>query len=181
MDDGLVPCEECFVQGRKRVIAREVEQITDANRQSAALTPEVITPELLAHATFHADEAPIVVDPSTLGRRHRRSSHQRIYRWTQGCSMLGAGLAAVGIVCTAFDDSLLGRWLAIPGLALGVISILLSSLTSLSARWRGWAIAATVFAAVSLGLTWLQPELSRDDPSDLVAPKPAKPVPQSNM
>jgi hypothetical protein len=165
------------VQGRKRVIAREVEQITDANRQSAALTPEVITPELLANATFRVEDPPIVVDPSTLGRRHRRSSHQRIYRWTQGCSMLGALLAAIGIVCTAFDDSILGRWLAIPGLALGAVSILLSTLTSLSARWRGWAIAATVFAAVSLGLTWLQPELSREDPSDLFAPRPTRTAP----
>jgi hypothetical protein len=165
------------VQGRKRVIAREVRQITDANRESAALTPEVITPEHVARATFHVEDAPVVVDPSSLGGRHRRSSHQRIYRWTQACSMLGALLAAIGIVCTAFEDNLLGRWLAVPGLTLGVISIVLSTLTNLSARWRGWAIAATVFAAVSLGLTWFQPELGRDDPSEPFTPQPTHTAP----
>jgi hypothetical protein len=166
-----------FVQGRKRVIAREVQQITDANRDSAALTPEVITPEELSQATFHVEDPPVVIDPSTLGGRHRRASHQRIYRWTQGCSMLGALLAAIGIVCTAFEDNLLGRWLSIPGLTLGAIAIVLSTLTSLSARWRGWAIAATVFAAVSLGLTWIQPELNREDPADLFTPHPTRTAP----
>ena len=167
------------MQGRKRVIAREVQQITDANRESAALTPEVITPEQLSHATFQVEDPPVVIDPSTLGGRHRRSSHQRIYRWTQGCSMLGALLAAIGVVCTAFEDNLLGRWLAIPGLALAVIAIVLSTLTSLSARWRGWAIAATVFAAVSLGLTWIQPELTREDPAEPFAPHATR-VPPAN-
>jgi len=36
------------------------------------------------------------VDPTTIGRRYRRASHHLIYRWTQGCSMLGALLAAAG-------------------------------------------------------------------------------------
>ena len=165
------------MQGRKRVIAREVQQITNANRASAALTPEVITPEQLSNATFQVEDPPVVIDPSTLGGRHRHRSHQRIYRWTQGCSMLGALLAAIGVVCTAFEDNLLGRWLAVPGLTLAVVSIVLSTLTNLSGRWRGWAIAATVFAAVSLGLTWIQPELSREDPAEPFTPHATRTAP----
>jgi hypothetical protein len=164
------------VQGRKRVVAREI-QVADANRQSTALTPDVIASP--SHA--FTESAAVVVDPTTLGGRHRRSSHQRIYRWTQATSMLGALLAAISIVCTALDDHLLGRWLAAPAMGLAIVAILLSSLTNLSARLRGWAIAATVFSAVALSLTWIQPEISREDPADLVAPKSAKPVPQSNM
>jgi hypothetical protein len=144
------------------------------------LTPDVITPDLLSSATFRVDDPPVVIDPSTLGGRHRRASHQRIYRWTQGCSMLGALLAAISIVCTAMDDNLLGRWLAAPALGLGMIAIVLSTLTSLSARWRGWAIAATVFAAVALGLTWIQPEISREDPAELALPRPTRTAPAAN-
>jgi hypothetical protein len=157
---------------RKRVIAREVDHVEAANRDAAAIPGDIIinydpataapTPEL---------DAPVVVDPTTLGRRHRRSSHQRVYRWTQGCSMLGALLAAVSVICTMADDILLSRWLAAPALGLTFFSIALAGQTSLSARWRGWAIASTVFAAVALSLTWIQPMITREDPTELNVPR----------
>ena len=88
--------------------------------------------------------------------------------------MLGALLAAISVICTMADDLLLSRWLAAPALGLTFFSIALSGQTSLSARWRGWAIASTVFAAVALSLTWLQPMIMHDDPRELRAPQPAR-------
>jgi hypothetical protein len=157
---------------RKRVIAREVDQVEAANRESAALPADIIINSAVETPLDY--QAPVVVDPTTLGRRHRRSSHQRIYRWTQGCSMLGALLAAISVICTMADDILLSRWLAAPALGLTVFSIALSGQTSLSARWRGWAIASTVFAAVALSLTWVQPMIMGDDPRDLNVPRPLR-------
>ena len=160
---------------RKRVIAREVDQVEAANREAAVLPAEII---INSPVETHLDyQAPVVVDPTTLGRRHRRSSHQRIYRWTQGCSMLGALLAAVSVICTMADDLLLSRWLAGPALGLTFFSIALSGQTSLSARWRGWAIASTVFAAVALSLTWLQPMIMHDDPRELNAARARQQTP----
>ena len=86
--------------------------------------------------------------------------------------MLGALLAAVSVICTMADDILLSRWLAAPALSLTFCSIALSGQTSLSARWRGWAIASTVFAAVALSLTWIQPMITREDPTELNIPRP---------
>jgi hypothetical protein len=169
------------VQGRKRVVSREVQQVESANRQAADMTPEsIIEATGTTPSPIDSREVPVVVDPTTLGRRHRRSSHHRIYRWTQACSMLGALLAAVSVICTLFDDILLSRWLAAPALALAFFSIALSGQTSLSARWRGWAIAATVFAAVALGLTWLGPTLTHEDPTELTAPRPPRQQPPAN-
>jgi hypothetical protein len=169
------------VQGRKRVVSREVQQVEQANRQAAAMDPEAIIEATgTTPSPTDSTEVPLVVDPTTLGRRHRRSSHHRIYRWTQACSMLGALLAAVSVICTLFDDILLSRWLAAPALALAFFSIALAGQTSLSARWRGWAIAATVFAAVALGLTWLGPTLTHDDPTELSPPRPPRQQPPTN-
>src|SRR3954471_7727445 len=161
---------------RKRVIAREVDQVEAANREAAGLPADIITINSAAAAPLDY-QAPVVVDPTTLGRRHRRSSHQRVYRWTQGCSMLGALLAAVSVICTMADDLLLSRWLAAPALGLTFFSIALSGQTSLSARWRGWAIASTVFAAVALSLTWLQPMIMHDDPRELNAARARQQTP----
>ena len=164
---------------RKRVIAREVDQVEAANRDAAAIPADIVINynPVTAAASPPALDPPIVVDPTTLGRRHRRSSHHRVYRWTQGCSMLGALLAAVSVICTMADDILLSRWLAAPALGLTVFSIALAGLTSLSARWRGWAIASTVFAAVALSLTWIQPMITRDDPTELNVPRPRPQTP----
>jgi len=160
------------VQGRKRVVSREVQQVEAANRQAALMPPaEVLPPVSVLPPSPHHEAAydtPTVVDPTTLGRRHRRSSHHRVYRWAQGCSMLGALLAAVSVICTMADDVALSRSLAGAGLALGVISIVLSGRNELAARWRGWTIAATVFATVALSLTWILPAVIHDDPSELV-------------
>jgi hypothetical protein len=161
---------------RKRVIAREVDQVEAANRESATLPANIIINSAIATPAME-QQAAVVVDPTTLGRRHRRSSHQRIYRWTQACSMLGALLAAVSVICTMADDILLSRWLAAPAVGLTVFSIALSGQTSLSARWRGWAIASAVFAAVALSLTWLQPMVMGDDPRELNVPRARQQMP----
>jgi hypothetical protein len=163
---------------RKRVIAREVDQVEAANRDAAAMPADIIINyDPAGAASSPARDQPVVVDPTTLGRRYRRSSHHRVYRWTQGCSMLGALLAAISVICTMADDILLSRWLAAPALGLTTFSIALAGQTSLSARWRGWAIASTVFAAVALGLTWIQPRVMRDDPTELNIPRPRQQTP----
>src|SRR5260221_5774332 len=112
------------------------------------MPPELIIPG--APPQPLAYENATVVDPTTIGRRYRRSSHHLIYRWTQGCSMLGALLAAISVICTMADDIILSRSLAVPGLVLGGISIVLSARNGLAGHWRGWTIAATAFSAVGL-------------------------------
>lgn len=161
---------------RKRVVAREVDQVEAANRDAAAMPPDIVIN--YDSSSTEADQA-TVVDPTTLGRRYRRSSHHRVYRWTQGCSMLGALLAAISVICTMADDILLSRWLAAPALGLTTFSIALAGQTSLSGRWRGWAIASTVFASVALSLTWIQPMVMRDDPTELNIPRPRPQTPNN--
>jgi hypothetical protein len=164
---------------RKRVIAREVDQVEAANRDAAAIPVDIVINSAIATPPIE-QQAAVVVDPTTLGRRHRRSSHHRIYRGTQGCSMLGALLAAISVICTMADDLHLSRWLAGPALGLTFFSIALSGQTSLSARWRGWAIASTVFAAVALSLTWLQPMIMGDDSREQNVPRLPRPPASSN-
>src|SRR5687768_10272485 len=150
---------------RKRVIAREVTEaeIEAANRDAAGLLPELIAPGRTAEAPS-ADPA-IVVDPTLLGYRHRRSSHQRVYRWTQACTLLACLAGVVGVICTLAEDIHVARGVTVPGLLAGGVAIVLSGRTSLSERWRGWAIASTVFAAATLALTWLQPAFFGEDHS----------------
>ena len=38
------------------------------------------------------------------GGRRRRTSHQRVYRWTQACSMIAFLAGGVSVVCTMADD-----------------------------------------------------------------------------
>jgi hypothetical protein len=116
------------------------------------------------------------VDPTVLGYRHRRSSHHRVYRWTQCCTLLAAALSVASIFCTLGEDLFVARWLAAPAVGLGVVATLLAGRTSLSARWRGWAIAALVFAATALALTWALPAMTGEDPNDL-KPKPRQQAP----
>jgi hypothetical protein len=145
---------------RKRVVAREVNEaeVEASNLGSAALSPaEIFTPD---PDSTTADK-PMVVDPTTLGRRHRRSSHHKIYRWSQFCTMLSGLLAGIGVVCAMVDEIRPARACAIPALVFGIAATVLAGHNSLAARWRGWAIAAAVFAAAALALTWIEPELVR--------------------
>ena len=72
------------MEGRKRVVAREIEeaerrQVEIANREASAMTPPIlVTPVRPAPIT-----EPVVVDPTTLGQRQRRSAHHRVYRGPQ--------------------------------------------------------------------------------------------------
>jgi hypothetical protein len=80
--------------------------------------------------------------------------------------MLSAGLAVAGMIWTLLADDLsTGRMLSGAALLLGVVASVLSGLNSLAARWRGWAIAAAVFAATVLGLTVVH-KLIANDPID---------------
>lgn len=144
---------------RKRVVAREVTaEVELANREAAALPPEVV---IASRVPTPPNDPVTVVDPTTLGRRHRRHSHQKAYRFTQLASVAGAGCSAVSIFCTLGEDVAVARALAGPGVALGLLATVLSGHNHLAARWRGWAIAATVFAATALALTWIVPALSQ--------------------
>ena len=177
---------------RKRVVAREVE-----NGHDHALAPPnspvdfVIVPAPIRPASFESDAVLVipsapepppedvrekgpdplpVVDPTMLGRRHRRSRHHRVYRFTQLTTMLCALAAGVGLFCTMLGDPRVGRILAGIAIGLGAIAVTLSSRTSLSMRWRGWAVAATVFALVALGMTWVHDAFT--DPEVDSAPPP---------
>jgi hypothetical protein len=160
------------------VVAREVTEIEVANRSAAELAHEVIIP---ASSSAWRDSSPaeaVVVDPTTLGNRHRRSSHHRVYRWTQACSLLAFVAGGVSVFCTMADDIAVARAVAGPGVVLGVVATILSGRTSLSERWRGWAIAGAVFAAAALLLTWVQPALTGEDHGDhRKAPVTATPPP----
>jgi hypothetical protein len=158
---------------RKRVVAREVTEVEAANRDAAGLVPDVISPG--ARAAPHTPADPVVVvDPTTLGRRHRRSSHERVYRWTQGCTVIAGLAGVVGLVCAIADDLAVARGVAAPGIVLGLLATYLSGRNSLAGRWRGWAIASAVFSTVILVMTWVQPELFGEDHTDLRQRLPAK-------
>jgi len=115
-----------------------------------------------------------VVDPTMLGSRRRRSSHQRLYRWTQALSFTCAGAAAAGVICTMFDEPLVGRWLAGGAIGPGIASWILSGGSDLSRRWRGWAIASLVFALVSFGMTWVHENVVEPEPVDVAPVRPRK-------
>ena len=156
MSDLDTPSNPGHLPARKRVVAREVEA---ANRESAALTPEVFSPPV----PRLAEEPPAVVDPTQLGCRYRKPGHLKVYRCTQAFTMLCVALSVAGILWTLLaEDVLVGRILPGAAIGFGLIASILSGFNGLAARWRGWAIAATVFAAVVLGLTMLHEHL--DDP-----------------
>ena len=146
-----------FLNRRKRVVAREVneDEVEVANRHAAALSPDDF---LMPPASVTVDGA-MVVDPTTLGLRHRRSSHHKIYRWAQFCTMLSGLLSAVAFICAIVDEIAPARACAGPAVVLGIAAIVLAGHNSLSARLRGWAIASAVFAAAVLTLTWIQRSL----------------------
>lgn len=169
-DDPTPNPEPHALAPRKRVVAREVTDVEAANIEAAALSPDVITPGQREHA-YPADPV-VVVDPTTLGGRRRRTSHQRIYRWTQSCSIIAFLAGGISFLCTILDDLHVARGLAGPAVAIGLLATYLSGRTSLSRRWRGWAIASAVFAGVALGLTWGWPAVFGEDHPE-VHPKPA--------
>ena len=159
---------------RKRVVAREV----DAPPMDEP-PPTIMDDEALLPATVPPGEADFVIqipapdravepappapehdptpvlDPMLLGHRHRRHRHHHVYRWTQMLTMLCAAASTASVICTMVDEPLAGRIVAGAAGLVGVAAVFLSTRTSLSARWRGWAVAALVFALVALGLTWL--------------------------
>jgi hypothetical protein len=159
---------------RKRVVAREVDapQIEDpppASVEDEARLPATIPdsePDFVIQIPpsdrgiepappAHEHDSTPVLDPTILGYRQRRHRHHHVYRWTQMLTMLCAAAAAAGVICTMVDEPFAGRIVAGAAGVVGVVAVLLSTRTSLSARWRGWAVAALVFALVALGLTWL--------------------------
>jgi len=159
---------------RKRVVAREVTEIEAANRDAAGLLPDVISPGVPAAPRPPADPV-VVVDPTTLGRRHRRSSHERVYHWTQACVGIAGLAATVGLVCAIAEDLALARGIAAPGMVVGLLATYLSGRNSLAGRLRGWAIASAVFGAVILVLTWVAPPgLMGEDRLDPRQRAPAK-------
>jgi hypothetical protein len=157
MTDPIPQPDAQFLHRRKRVVARELHEgeIEAANVHSANLVPEdIITPE----QPIDVDQA-IVVDPTTLGPRRRRTSHHKIYRWSQFCTLLSGLLSGGAFICAIADEIPAARACAAPALVFGTAATILASQNSLSGRVRGWAIAAAVFAAAVLALTWIQPAI----------------------
>jgi hypothetical protein len=70
-------------------------------------------------------------------------------------------------------ESLVGRILAGIAIGFGLIAVFLSTRTSLSMRWRGWAVAAAVFALAALAVTWIH-EAFTDHEHDGAPPPPIK-------
>jgi hypothetical protein len=180
---------------RKRVVAREIDPAEADDRQDpgppadAAIVPAPVRPPSFEsdtvlvipsapdsspqdHRTAGPDPLP-VVDPTLLGQRHRRTRHHRVYRWTQMLTALCGLAAGVSIFCTMLGESLVGRILAGIATGFGMIAVLLSTRTSLSMRWRGWAVAATVFALVALAITWIHDAFT-DHEDDGAPPPPIK-------
>ena len=157
MTDPRPQSDPHFLLRRKRVVAREVNanEVEAANRNAATIAPEEVLPPPVDEKV----DAAVVIDPTTLGRRYRRSSHQRVYRWTQFCTLLAGLLSAVATICTMVDEVAAARACAWPAIVLGIAAISLAGHNSLSARWRGWAIAVAVFAVAALALTWIQKAL----------------------
>lgn len=169
-DDPTPHPESRALTPRKRVVAREVTEIEAANVESASLAPDVIP---YRGTERFPPEEPVVVDPTTLGGRRRRTSHQRVYRWTQACSLVAFLAAGISVICT-LDDIHLALALAAPALVAGAVATYLSGRNSLARRWRGWAIASAVFAAAAVALTWIGPALLGDDRPDFHAKPPVK-------
>jgi len=161
---------------RKRVVAREVTEVEAANIEAARLAPDVIP---YRGAPPASPDDPLVVDPTALGGRRRRTSHQRVYRWTQGCSIIAFLAAGISVICTMADDVHAAVGLAAPAVGVGLAAIHLSGRNSLARRWRGWAIASAVFAAVALALTWLGPAMMGEDRPNAPPKPPAKTAPPS--
>ena len=170
---------------RKRVVAREVEA-AEAEEAEASVVEEALLPATVPSGDdtdfiLHVPEAipahpppdpTPVVDPTILGYRQRRHGHHRVYRWTQMLTMLSALSSGVGVICTMVDEPFVGRILAGMGLSVGVLALFLSTRTSLSSRWRGWATAAVVFAVAALTLTWIHGIVTEREGE--TAPPPAK-------
>jgi len=121
---------------------------------------------------IEADPLP-VVDPTLLGSRRRRSSHQRLYRWTQVLTLACAAVTVAGLICTMLDEPLVGRWLAGGAALPGMIAWRISGQSDLSRRWRGWAVAALVFAVVTVGITFLHEHMVEHDAPATQDPGPA--------
>jgi hypothetical protein len=170
---------------RKRVVAREVEA-AEAEEAEATVAQESLLPATIpsggdvdfvlhvpeSHPPHPPPDPTPVVDPTILGYRQRRHGHHRVYRWTQLLTMFSALASAAGVICTMVDEPFVGRILAGSGLSLAVLALFLSTRTSLSSRWRGWAVAAVVFAVAALTLTWIHGMVTEREGE--TAPPPAK-------
>jgi len=167
---------EIVAEADDRLTVRQETDLEEPPEQ--AYLPDETEPHAIAPVETLPESMP-VVDPTLLGSRRRRSSHQRLYRWTQMLSFLCAGLAGAAVICTMFDEPLVGRWLASGALLPGIGSWIVSGFSDLSRRWRGWAIASLVFAAVALGMTWVHETVVESDAPDVAPVRAKKSTPAS--
>jgi hypothetical protein len=177
---------------RKRVVAREVETPELDEEDLDPPAPGILIPaprpipSLESQTVLHIPSTPPgdevaphrdldptpVIDPTLMGRRRRRQGHHRVYRWTQLSTITCVLAAAASVICTMVDEPFAGRIVAAAALLPGFLAVVLSARTSLSMRWRGWAIAAAVFAAAALTLTWIHTAVTDSDRD--AAPPPIK-------
>ena len=90
----------------------------------------------------------IVIDPTRLGRRRRRRRHVRQYRLAQvavAASMLGV---VATITCILLGDRHVASAIGVTSVALALAALWLSWRTRLAGRVQGYALAATLLAAM---------------------------------
>ena len=145
---------------RKRITAREVDPTEDVERETrrsaggGAIEPD----DLLTHSTASRDEPPetAIVDPTlVVGQRHRRQSAHFKYRCAQLSIALSLTQATVAIACVFIDEPLPAQILSGGALVFAVIAIYIVRHSGLAYRLRGYAAAAGVLAAISLGVSFL--------------------------
>ena len=106
-----------------------------------------------------------VLDPTRLSQRRRKRSHVIRYRWAE----LTTGLSFVGtiaaIACLAFGDRHLGQLTAALAVALGVAAMTIAWPTRLSSRVLGYAMSATIIAAIGITVALSLPASWFDEPS----------------
>ena len=135
---------------RKRIVAREVHSasLTDLEpSELAELGAEIHTPPPM----LRVQPEPLVLDPTArIGERTRKHSHQRGYRFTAVAALLAFILASASIALILMDHRNMARLVAVASVLLAVAALRLAQTSKLASRLRGYAIAASVLAAVAL-------------------------------
>jgi hypothetical protein len=151
----------------KSVISRELSRTIPAEVPERSPAAPLPSPVLIKPGG--PDDVP-VLDPTRYSERRRKRGHVMRYRLAE----LTTGLSVVGtiaaITCLSLGDRQLGQVTTVVAVLLGLIAIAISWPTRLSSRVLGYAMAATIVAALSATVALALPASWFDEPS------PDKPV-----
>lgn len=159
---------------RKRVTAREVSSAAPSD--TTPHPADIVAGEMQVAAAGHLRPAdlieppappppvdPLVVDPTTLGVRQRKSGHNFLYRLAK-LLLLGTFIAGAMAIAGCFNgDQAPAFWVALGACGGAVIAALIVRSTRLAYRLRGYAVAAIVFAVISLIFTFIPMPVQSDD------------------